>query len=185
MWVNLVVKTIILFHFTGPSVSAVSEEDGDITTNPKVVLVADGGRRPVVKAKELDWETLDVAVPPRRVFKMSFNANMFSWSEGNLGGLERHEYKYTPALRDSAGLPEWMKYRYSRRHKAGFLYGVPPTPDQLFEIDVVAVNRVTFEYGLLRLAINVTDDDEPARHVFDSPVSHLNLRFSVAICRNC
>ena len=52
-------------------------------------------------------------------------------------------------------------------------------------IDVVAVNRVTFEYGLLRLAINVTDDDEPARHVFDSPVSHLNLRFSVAICRNC
>ena len=172
MWVNLVVKTIILFHLTGPSVSA--EEDGDIA-DPKVVLVADG-RRPVVKAKELDWETLDVAVPPRRVFKMSFNANMFSWSEGNLGGLERHEYKYTPALRDSAGLPEWMKYRYSRRHKAGFLYGVPPTPDQLFEIDVVAVNRVTFEYGLLRLAINVTDDDEPARHDFDSPVSHLNLR---------
>ena len=177
MWINLVVKTIVFFHITGSAVSAAAaaaaEEDGDVT-DPNVVLVADG-RRPVVKAKELDWETLDVVVPPRRVFKMSFNANMFSWSEGNLGGLERHEYKYTPALRDSAGLPEWMKYRYSRRHKAGFLYGVPPTPGQRIEIDVVAVNRATFEYGLLRLAINVTDHDDPAGHAVRLKIDNLDV----------
>ena len=121
MWTNLLLKSFIVFNLAGSSVFA---EDND--TEPAVGK----GRRPVVKAKELDWETLEVSVPPRRVFKVSLNANMFSWSEGNLGGLERHEYKYTPALRDSAGLPAWMKYRYSARHKAGFLYGVPPLPGQ-------------------------------------------------------
>ena len=121
MWTNLLLKSFIVFNLAGSSVFA---EDND--TEPAVGK----GRRPVVKAKELDWETLEVSVPPRRVFKVSLNANMFSWSEGNLGGLERHEYKYTPALRDSAGLPAWMKYRYSARHKAGFLYGVPPVPGQ-------------------------------------------------------
>ena len=168
MWINLVVKIVIVFHLT----AAATEVDGDGVTETNVA------RRPVVKAKELDWATLDVAVPPRRVFKMSFNANMFSWSEGNLGGLERHEYKYTPALRDSAGLPAWMKYRYSRRHKAGFLYGVPPAePGQLIEIDVVAVNRATFEYGLLRLALNVTEDDgDPAgRHAVRLKIDNLDV----------
>ena len=125
MWTDLVVQSLIVFHLAGSSVFA---EDNDTVT--KLEPAVGKGRQPVVKAKELDWETLEVAVPPRRVFKFSFNANMFSWSEGNLGGLERHEYKYTPALRDSAGLPAWMKYRYSARHKAGFLYGVPPVPGQ-------------------------------------------------------
>ena len=35
-------------------------------------------------------------------------------------------------------------------------------------------------------AVAITDDViRPSREVFISPVSNLNLRFSVAICRNC
>ena len=170
MWTDLAVQAIVVFHCAaaaaGPLASAAA---GEAAPDPGGLLL------PVVKAKGLEWAKLEVSAPPRRVFRMSFNANMFSWSEGNLGGLERHDYKYTPALRDSAGLPEWLKYRYSQRHKAGFLYGVPPAPSQFLEIDVVAVNRHTFEYGLLRLAVNVTDDDDPAAHVVRLKIDNLDV----------
>ena len=168
MWTDLAVKAIVVFHCAAAAA-------GPLASAGEAALDPDGLLLPVVKAKGLEWAKLEVSAPPRRVFRISFNANMFSWSEGNLGGLERHDYKYTPALRDSAGLPEWLKYRYSQRHKAGFLYGVPPAPFQFLEIDVVAVNRNTFEYGLLRLAVNVTDDDDPAAHVVSLKIDNLDV----------
>lgn len=40
------------------------------------------------------------------------------------------------------------------------MYGVPPTPGLAFEIDVVAINKNTYEYGLLRLGLNVSDEEK-------------------------
>ena len=38
----------------------------------------------------------------------------------------------------------------------GFIYGVPPRANEIYQLSVVATNRETFETGLLNLTINVT-----------------------------
>ena len=53
-----------------------------------------------------------------------------------------------------------MHYKYSPRHKSGFLYGVPPEPLHIYQLDVVALNLLTYETGLLRLIVNVTVPEE-------------------------
>ena len=40
---------------------------------------------------------------------------------------------------------------------------------------MVAVNRATFEYGLLRLALNVTDDAAPARRAVRLKIDNLDV----------
>ena len=61
----------------------------------------------------------------------------------------------------------------------GFIYGVPPEsyPNQLIEMDVVAMDHSTFETGLLHLVINVTqgEDDELARNSVRLKIDNLNL----------
>ncbi len=46
---------------------------------------------------------------------------------------------------------------------AGFIFGVPKTGDRRYVLDVVATNRITYETGLLKLAINVTKKEEEER----------------------
>ena len=38
----------------------------------------------------------------------------------------------------------------------GFIYGVPPLPDERVTLDVVATNKANYETGILKLIINVT-----------------------------
>ena len=129
----------------------------------------------LVEAEELIPQ-VEVHVHAQRVFKYSFNPSMFRWSHGDVGGLVRYTYSYLPSLEGLPDMPTWMKYKYSQRHKAGnlsttliniiqgfnqfcslgFIYGVPPRAKEVFNLDVVATNRDTFETGLLKVVINVT-----------------------------
>ena len=38
----------------------------------------------------------------------------------------------------------------------GFIYGVPPLPNDRVTLDVVATNKANYETGILKLIINVT-----------------------------
>ncbi len=68
-----------------------------------------------------------------------------------------------------------MRYKYSSRHKTGkgfqnlnknkyysndlnigFIYGVPPNPNEHYALDVVATNKANYETGILKLVVNVT-----------------------------
>ena len=48
---------------------------------------------------------------------------MFLWKEGDFGGISRFSYTYEPSLKDLPDMPDWLRYRYSNRHKAGDLIG--------------------------------------------------------------
>ena len=54
---------------------------------------------------------------------------------------------------------------------------MPPEEGEYLELDVVALNELTYEYGLLRLSINVTSPDEDERAMFavKLKVDNLNL----------
>ena len=44
---------------------------------------------------------------------------MFLWKEGDFGGISRFSYTYEASLKGLPDMPDWLKYRYSNRHKAG------------------------------------------------------------------
>ena len=68
-----------------------------------------------------------------------------------------------------------MRYKYSRRHKAGFIYGVPPREvGRVVELEVVAIDRDTYQTGLLRVLINITQGDRAPRAV-KLKLDNLNL----------
>ncbi len=63
----------------------------------------------------------------------------------------------------------------------GFIYGVPKIPGDNVVLDVVATNKLTYETGLLKLAINVTEpaSSERVTRLIKSRLSraHLNYLF--------
>ena len=100
-----------------------------------------GHRRLQQQREETAIPAMQVSIPSRRVFRFTFQPNLFAWKSG---GNRRHggvPYTYRPSLRGLPDLPGWLKYKYSHRHKAGFIYGVPPMPTEVLELDVVAMNR--------------------------------------------
>ncbi|TRY79421.1 hypothetical protein TCAL_06010 [Tigriopus californicus] len=124
----------------------------------------------------LTWSQLSATIPSNRVFRIAFNPTLFFWSEGNFGGVERPVYRYTPSLQGKASLPNWIHYKYSERHKAGFIFGVPPEETDFVELDVLAQNQMTMEYGLLKLSINVTDpESELGQNAVQLKVDNLNM----------
>ena len=46
---------------------------------------------------------------------------------------------------------------------SGYIYGVPPKGNEHLILEVVALNLLTYEYGLLRLNINITEPQEDKR----------------------
>lgn len=112
----------------------------------------------VLDNSENNLAVMQVSIHAQKVFRFAFNPNLFSWKNGNYGGLTRHAYSYRPSIKGLPDMPYWMRYKYSKRHSAGFIYGVPPKANELLELDVVATNKGTFETGLLRLVVNVSGD---------------------------
>ena len=53
------------------------------------------------------------------MFRYKFHPNMFLWKEGDFGGISRFSYTYEASLKGLPDMPDWLKYRYSNRHKAG------------------------------------------------------------------
>ncbi len=49
----------------------------------------------------------------------------------------------------------------------GFIYGVPPLPNDRVTLDVVATNKANYETGILKLIINVTSS-------MTSSIDHIN-----------
>ena len=114
---------------------------------------------------------MQVSIPSRRVFRFTFHPQLFSWKHGPNPG---RGYTYRPSLKGLPDLPDWMRYQYSPRHRAGFIYGVPPMMAAILELDVVALNLATFETGLLRLVLNITAQDQALNSV-RLKVDNLNL----------
>lgn len=62
-----------------------------------------------------------------------------------------------------------------KKYFSGFIYGIPPASNQLYQLQVVATNRDTFETGLLNLTINVTTSSRPAINNVKLKIDNLNI----------
>ena len=68
--------------------------------------------------------TMEVAIQSQKVFRFQFNPNLFGWSnpEALQDGNSRYLYTYQPSLKGLPDMPYWMRYKYSRRHRAGNIF---------------------------------------------------------------
>ncbi|XP_065171271.1 epsilon-sarcoglycan-like isoform X2 [Atheta coriaria] len=105
------------------------------------------------------------------VFEIEINPDMFNWTFEGIRG----QYVYQPSLKDAPDLPKWINYIYSHKHNSGFLYGVPPNKMGHVNLDVVALNRKTYETRKHILPIHITEKLKPAKYEVQLKIDNLNV----------
>eukprot|EP00090_Calanus_glacialis_P045174 TRINITY_DN8230_c0_g1_i2.p1 TRINITY_DN8230_c0_g1~~TRINITY_DN8230_c0_g1_i2.p1 ORF type:complete len:520 (-),score=103.32 TRINITY_DN8230_c0_g1_i2:388-1947(-) len=107
------------------------------------------------------------------VFTFFLAPHYFNWTDPS-NGMDKDLVRYRATLLDRPSLPPWLKYRHSSRHKAGLIYGVPPTAG-LTIIQVVATNRHTFQTGQLVLNIHVENELVLPQSEVQLKIDNLNI----------
>ncbi|KAG8234412.1 hypothetical protein J437_LFUL015522 [Ladona fulva] len=105
------------------------------------------------------------------VFVLPIDPSMFNWT---LNGNGDH-FSYRPSLLNAPDLPPWIHYVYSNRHRSGFLYGVPPRDQTDVELEIVGLNRETYETRRHVVHVNVIEKTNPARFEVALKVDNLNV----------
>ncbi|KAF5286543.1 hypothetical protein FQR65_LT12547 [Abscondita terminalis] len=106
------------------------------------------------------------------VFVIHLKPSLFNWTyEGS-----PDQFVYQPSLLHYPDLPSWINYYYSHNHLTGYLYGVPP--DNLYSdvhIEVVALNRKTYETKHQVITIRVNEKLNPAKNEVHLKIDNLNV----------
>lgn len=105
-----------------------------------------------------------------KVFILPIEPNMFNWTIHS-----GDSFDYQASLVNAPDLPKWIEYLYSKRHHTGFLYGVPPKEQQDIEIEVVGLNRRTYETRRRVLHLNVEPKPTLATHHVYMKIDNLNV----------
>ncbi|XP_046389938.1 epsilon-sarcoglycan isoform X2 [Ischnura elegans] len=105
------------------------------------------------------------------VFVLPIEPSMFNWT---LNGNGDH-FSYRPSLLNAPDLPPWIHYVYSNRHQSGFLYGVPPRDQPGVELQIVGLNRKTYETRTHVVHVNVIEKPDPSRFDVAMKIDNLNV----------
>ncbi|XP_018321233.1 alpha-sarcoglycan isoform X2 [Agrilus planipennis] len=106
------------------------------------------------------------------VFEITVDPFMFNWTLEDVN----NQYVYQPSLLNSPDLPSWVNYRYSERHQAGFLFGVPPNKHNAeILLQIIALNRKNYETRQSVLPIRITEKLNPARNEVQLKIDNLNV----------
>ncbi|XP_075220419.1 sarcoglycan alpha isoform X2 [Lycorma delicatula] len=106
-----------------------------------------------------------------KVFIMPVEPRLFDWTRDG----PRNQFSFHPSLLDAPDLPSWMYYRYSDRHGAGFLYGVPPSKQKDFQVEIIGLNRQNYETKRHVVNMNVIEKSDIARNEVHMKIDNLNL----------
>ncbi|XP_059490687.1 alpha-sarcoglycan isoform X2 [Neocloeon triangulifer] len=109
------------------------------------------------------------------VFVLPIEPSMFNWTLH--GAKIRDQYEYRPTQINSPDLPTWINFVYSSRHQQGFLFGVPPQwPDaKQIEIEIVALNKETYETRRRVVPLFVKQKQSPAQYEVQLKIHNLNV----------
>ncbi|XP_012281456.1 alpha-sarcoglycan isoform X2 [Orussus abietinus] len=106
-----------------------------------------------------------------KVFIIPITPQTFDWK---IDG--RHDqFSYQPSLLNVPDLPPWIHYTYSRRDHQGFLYGVAPKDQEDFQLEIVGLNKHTYETRYKVLAVNVLDKENLTRYEVHLKIDNLNV----------
>ncbi|XP_066903971.1 epsilon-sarcoglycan isoform X2 [Halyomorpha halys] len=107
-----------------------------------------------------------------KIFIKKIDPTFFNWTENS----SVRGFKYRATLANNPDLPRWMSYLYSDRHRAGFIFGVPPVNQPNFKLDIIGINKDTYESLHKTIHLNVTEKQDIARYEVHLKVDNLNVQ---------
>ena len=72
-------------------------------------------------------------------------------------------------------LPPWIHYTYSKRHKRGFLYGAAPKNQLDFQLEIVGLNKHTYDTSYKVLDMNVREKENFTKYEVQMKIDNLNV----------
>ncbi|XP_076240253.1 sarcoglycan alpha isoform X2 [Calliopsis andreniformis] len=106
------------------------------------------------------------------VFVIPIRPETFDWSSGD-GRAD--QFSYQPSLLNAPDLPSWIHYTYSIRDHHGFLYGVAPKDQKYFQLEIVGLNKHTYETRYKVLDMNVLEKENLTKYEVHLKIDNLNV----------
>ncbi|XP_043514249.1 epsilon-sarcoglycan isoform X1 [Frieseomelitta varia] len=105
------------------------------------------------------------------VFVIPIRPETFDWS----GDVRSDQFSYQPSLLNAPDLPSWIHYTYSKRDHHGFLYGVAPKDRKYFQLEIVGLNKHTYETRYKVLDMNVLEKENLTKYEVHLKIDNLNV----------
>ncbi|KAK2588062.1 hypothetical protein KPH14_004127 [Odynerus spinipes] len=105
------------------------------------------------------------------VFVIPIRPETFDWSPDG----KYDQFTYQPSLLNAPDLPSWIHYVHSKRDHGGFLYGVAPKNQKYFQLEIVGLNKHTYETKYRVLDINVLEKQNLTRYEVNVKIDNLNV----------
>ncbi|XP_017758121.1 PREDICTED: epsilon-sarcoglycan isoform X1 [Eufriesea mexicana] len=105
------------------------------------------------------------------VFVIPIRPETFDWSED----ARSDQFSYQPSLLNAPDLPSWIHYTYSKRDHHGFLYGVAPKDRKYFQLEIVGLNKHTYETRYKVLDMNVLEKENLTKYEVHLKIDNLNV----------
>ncbi|XP_053976886.1 epsilon-sarcoglycan isoform X2 [Hylaeus volcanicus] len=106
------------------------------------------------------------------VFVIPIRPETFDWSSGD---GRSDQFSYQPSLLNAPDLPSWIHYTYSKRDHRGFLYGVAPKDQKYFQLEIVGLNKHTYETRHKVLDMNVLEKENLTKYEVHLKIDNLNV----------
>ncbi|CAG9861824.1 unnamed protein product [Phyllotreta striolata] len=113
----------------------------------------------------------DANILMTEVFTIPLEPLMFNWTHEG----PKNQFVYQASLLNAPDLPSWINYIYSEQHHCGYLFGVPPEGPATVPLEVVALNKETYETRAENLDIIVSQKLNPARYEIHLKIDNVNV----------
>ncbi|XP_067210549.1 alpha-sarcoglycan isoform X3 [Linepithema humile] len=105
------------------------------------------------------------------VFVIPIRPEIFDWSADG----HSDQFSYQPSLLNAPDLPSWIHYTYSKKDHHGFLYGVAPKDQKYFQLEIVGLNKHTYETRYKVLDMNVLERENLTKYEVHLKIDNLNV----------
>lgn len=105
------------------------------------------------------------------VFVIPIRPETFDWRDDG----RYNQFSYQPSLLNAPDLPSWIHYTYSKRDHRGFLYGVAPRNQKYFQLEIVGLNKHTYETRYKVLDMNVLEKENLTKYEVHLKIDNLNV----------
>ncbi|XP_020284396.1 epsilon-sarcoglycan isoform X2 [Pseudomyrmex gracilis] len=105
------------------------------------------------------------------VFVIPIRPEIFDWSADGYSD----QFSYQPSLLNAPDLPSWIHYTYSKKDHHGFLYGVAPKDQKYFQLEIVGLNKHTYETRYRVLDMNVLERENLTKYEVHLKIDNLNV----------
>ncbi|CAH2059581.1 unnamed protein product, partial [Iphiclides podalirius] len=106
------------------------------------------------------------------MFAVPISPGLFNWTYQEFD----EQYRFHASLKGKPELPPWLRYVYSGRHHAGFIFGTPPRGTASpVTLEIIGLNRQDYETRRVLVTLRIHPKEDMARHEVELKIDNLNV----------